>query len=72
MFYNYFLDLSKEEFTNDMIQLDKSNLDQGLPTATKLIHIVNKPAAQAAGADPSRCNSTNRQNQPIQQNGRNS
>ena len=44
MFYNYFLDLSKEEFTNDMIQLDKSNLDQGLPTATKLIHIVNKPA----------------------------
>ena len=23
---------------------------------------INKPAAQAAGADPSRCNSTNRQN----------
>ena len=29
----------------------------------------NKPAAQAAGADPFRCNSTNRQNPPIQQNG---
>ena len=28
----------------------------------------NKPAAQAAGADPSWCNSTNMQNQPIQQN----
>ena len=28
----------------------------------------NKPAAQAAGADPSRCNSTNRQKLPFQQN----
>ena len=28
----------------------------------------NKTAAQAAGADPFRCNSTNRQNPPIQQN----
>ena len=28
----------------------------------------NKPAAQAAGADPFRCNSINRQNPPIQQN----
>ena len=27
--------------------------------------IKNKPAAQAAGADPSRCNSTNRQNPPL-------
>jgi hypothetical protein len=27
----------------------------------------NKPAAQAAGADPSRCHSTNRQNQPLLQ-----
>ena len=27
---------------------------------------LNKPAAQAAGADPSRCNSTNRQNPPLQ------
>ena len=26
----------------------------------------NKPAAQAAGADPSRCNSTNRPNPPLQ------
>ena len=32
----------------------------------------NKPAAQGAGADPSRCNSTNRLNPPIQQNCRNS
>ena len=31
-----------------------------------------KPTAQAAGADPSRCNSTNRQNPPIQQNRHNS
>ena len=31
----------------------------------------NKPSAQAAGADPSRFNSTSRQNQPIQQNCRN-
>ena len=28
----------------------------------------NKPAVQAAGADPSRCNSTNRQNSTLQQN----
>ena len=28
--------------------------------------IVNKPAAQAAGADPSQCNSTNRPNPPFQ------
>ena len=28
----------------------------------------NNPAAQAAGADPSQCNQTNRQNPPIQQN----
>ena len=31
----------------------------------------NKPAAQAAGADPSRWSSTSRQNLPIQQNCRN-
>ena len=30
------------------------------------INIGNKPAAQAAGADPSRCNSTNRPNPPLQ------
>ena len=30
----------------------------------------NKPAAQAAGADPSRWNSTSRQNPPIKQNRR--
>ena len=28
--------------------------------------VLNKPAAQAAGADPSRCNSTNRLNPPLQ------
>ena len=33
--------------------------------------VINKPAAQAAGADPSQCNSTNKQNPPIQQNRRN-
>ena len=32
----------------------------------------NKPAAQAADADPSRCNSTNRQNPHSKQNCRNS
>ena len=32
---------------------------------------LNKPAAKAAGADPSRCNSTSRQSPPIQQNRRN-
>ena len=32
---------------------------------------VNKPAAQAAGADPTRWSSTKRQNPPIQQNRRN-
>ena len=31
----------------------------------------NKAAVKAAGADPSRCNSTNRQNPTIQQNCRN-
>ena len=31
---------------------------------------TNKPAAQAAGADPSLCKSTNRQNPAIQQNDR--
>ena len=35
-------------------------------------HSQNKPAAQAAGADPFRCNFNNRQNLPIQQNRRNS
>ena len=30
--------------------------------------MLNKPAAQPAGADPSRCNSTSRQNPHIQQN----
>ena len=30
---------------------------------------MNKPAAKAAGADPSWRNSTNKQNPPIQQNG---
>ena len=29
---------------------------------------MNKPFAKAAGADPSWCNSTNKQNPPIQQN----
>ena len=29
---------------------------------------IDKPAAQAAGVDPSRCNSTSRQNPPFQQN----
>ena len=32
---------------------------------------LNKPAAQAAGADPSRWSSTDGQNPPIQQNRRN-
>ena len=31
-------------------------------------YLFNKPAAQAAGADPFRCISTNRQILPIQQN----
>ena len=31
---------------------------------------LNKPAAQAVGADPSGCNSTNRQNPPLELNGR--
>ena len=35
------------------------------------VYSENKPAAQAVGADPSRCNSTNRQNSFIQQNRRN-
>ena len=30
--------------------------------------LLNKPAGQAAGAHPSRCNSTNRKNPQIQQN----
>ena len=30
----------------------------------------NKPAEQATGKDPPRCNSTNRQNSPVQQNRR--
>ena len=32
----------------------------------KLLEMArNKPAAEAAGADPSQCNSTNRQNLPL-------
>ena len=34
------------------------------------VQIINKPAAQAAGADPSQCNSNDRHNPPIQQNPR--
>ena len=30
--------------------------------------LLNKPAVQAIGADSIRCNSTNKQNQPFQQN----
>ena len=38
-----------------------------LENACKFVeHYINKPAAQAAGADPSRCNTTNRQNPPLQ------
>ena len=36
-----------------------------------LDYITNKPTAQAAGAAPSQCNFTNRQNPLIQQNCRN-
>ena len=32
------------------------------------VQIINKPAAQAVGADPSQCNSNDRHNSPIQQN----
>ena len=32
----------------------------------RVFFFKNKPAAQAEGADPSQCNSTNRQNQPFQ------
>ena len=34
------------------------------------VQIINKPAVQAAGADPSQCNSTDRHNTPIQRNPR--
>ena len=51
-------------WTKNGIPLDKISM----PTSfTKLI-FINKPSVQARGADPSRCNSTNRQNPPIQQN----
>ena len=45
---------------------------QQISTLTFLYLVKNKPAAQAAGADPFQCNSTNKQNLPIQQNCRNS
>ena len=32
----------------------------------RCLRIKNKPAVQASGADPSQCNSTNRQNPPLQ------
>ena len=35
--------------------------------ATPTQSFQNKPVAQAGGADPSRCNFTNRQNPPVQQ-----
>ena len=53
-------------------------LNTALPSVTICVGnkvqfiIKNKPAAQAAGADPSRCNFINRQNTPFQQNRRNS
>ena len=34
-------------------------------TKSLLPQIINKPAAQAANADPSKSNSTNRQNLPL-------
>jgi hypothetical protein len=37
-----------------------------LPVIEKAL--INKPAAQAAGANPSQCNSTVAQNPPLQQN----
>ena len=42
-----------------------------LPFKVILLYDIKKPAAQAAGADPSQCKSTRRQNPPIQQNGYN-
>ena len=48
----------------------KSFLENGM--FSSLCLFLNKPAAQAAGADPSRCSFTNRQSPPIQQNRRNS
>ena len=45
-------------------------LDKVVPALVKKVLSLesegNKPAAQAAGADPCRCNSTNRPNSPLQ------
>ena len=48
-----------------------SNMKLGKETPLKNNN-KNKPAAQAAGADPSQCSFTHRQSPPIQQNCRNS
>ena len=45
---------------------------QDMVFTLNLDSIEYKPAALAAGADPSQSNSTNRQNPPFQQNRRNS
>ena len=42
------------------------NLDCDETKKTRMVTKLNKPAAQAAGADPFRYNSTNRQNPPLQ------
>ena len=38
----------------------------GAVTQLKVVTTQNKPASQAADADPSQCNSTNKKSPPIQ------
>ena len=56
----------------DHALLEDAEASRCLFSAETLNDKINKPAAQAAGADPSRCSSTNRQSPSIQQNRRNS
>ena len=54
------------------IRLCQENLTFGKKRVPMILAcLMNKPAVQAAGADPSRCNSNNKQNPPIQQNWQN-
>ena len=43
-------------------ELEKEKKTFNVKKTSKPLVLENKPAAQAAGADHSRCNSTNRQN----------
>ena len=62
--YLYSLHKTQATNLNEERHYATSNVSQS--EKMKTVKKKNKPAVQAADADPSRCHSTNRQNSPLQ------